>query len=166
MVTQADIQRLFHADLISGRLYWTVAPKQHPRLKGTEAGSLRRQSRPNGKRYCYIKINGVAYKRSHIIFCLVHGRFPAPCCDHINGDSTDDRPSNLREATVTENAWNHKGRARRIDLPMGVRLTPSGRFQARIAHFGKLLSLGAFATPQEAQSVYLAKRQELYREFA
>jgi hypothetical protein len=49
---------------------------------------------------------------------------------------------------------------------MGVRLTPSGRFQARIAHFGKLLSLGAFATPQEAQSVYLAKRQELYREFA
>lgn len=166
MIEQAVIQRLFHADLVTGRLFWAVAPRTHPRLAGTEAGTVRKPSRANGKRYCYVKIGGVPYKRSHLVFCLVHGRWPVPCCDHINGDSTDDRPSNLREATVTQNAWNHKHRARRIDLPMGVRLTPAGRFQARIAQFGRLLCLGAYDTPEEAQAVYLTKRQELYREFA
>lgn len=163
---QGDIQRLFHADLVSGRLFWAVAPRTHPRLAGLEAGTIRKPSRVSGKRYCYIKAGGIAYKRSHLIFCLVHGRWPSPCCDHINGDSLDDRPSNLRDATVTENAWNHKRRARRIPLPMGVRRTASGRFQARISLNGTQIHLGAYDTPGEAHGVYVAKRKELYREFA
>ena len=164
MIFQADVQRLFHADLLSGRLFWAIAPRTHPRLAGREAGSSRLGR--GGKCYWYIKIGGVAYKRSHLIFCLVHGRMPSPCCDHINGNSLDDRPSNLREATITENAWNHKTRARRINLPMGVRSLPSGRYQARLSFHGKQLHLGSFSTPEEARAVYLAKRVENYGEFA
>ncbi len=164
MIVQGDVQRMFHADLTTGRLFWAVAPRTHPRLKGHEAGTARRAA--SGKFYWYIKIGGRAIKRSHLVFCLVHGRFPEPCCDHINGDSLDDRPSNLREATATQNAWNHKRRARRIQLPMGVRRAASGRFQARIGHLGKQLHLGAYDTPEAAEAAYLAKRKELFGEFA
>lgn len=164
MIEQGDIARLFRADLEAGKLFWAVAPRTHPRLLGKEAGSARKAH--SGKAYWWIKIGGVAHKRAHLIFCLVHGHFPAPCCDHIDGDSLNDRPSNLRQATATENAWNHKRRARRIALPMGVRSTASGRFQARISLHGMQLHLGAFDTPAEAHAVYLTKRKELYREFA
>lgn len=164
MIVQGDIARLFRADLDAGRLFWAVAPRTHPRLLGTEAGSARASH--SGKSYWHIKIGGVPFKRSHLIFCLVHGHFPSPCCDHIDGDSLNDRPGNLREATPTQNAWNHKRRARRIALPMGVRVTGSGRFQARITQNGQQIHLGVYDTPEEARALYLAKRRELFREFA
>lgn len=120
-----------------------------------------------GKRYWVIKISRTSFKRGRLIFLAAHGRLPTPCVDHDNGDSLDDRKSNLREATVIQNAWNHKKRARRIDLPMGVRvLRESGRFQARISFHGRQIHLGAYDTPEQAHDVYLAKRKELYREWA
>lgn len=151
--------------LPSGKFFWRRPHKYHAEKFGTEAGCARRGR--NNKFYWYIRIDGKTYKRAHLIFCVTHGHFASPCIDHINGNSLDDRPCNLREATVTENAWNHKGRARRHQLPMGVRLIPkSGRYQARISCNKKQIHLGAFDTPEEAHGVYLAKRKELFGEFA
>jgi len=156
--------QLFRVDFDAGKLFWFCPPKQHPDLLGTEAGNS--QPSHNNKHYWVVQVNGKKYKRAHIIFYLINGHWPKPCIDHINGNSLDDRPSNLREATFTENAWNHKKRARRICLPMGVRNLASGKFQARISYFGKQIHLGSFDTPDEAASVYQAKRKELYGQFA
>lgn len=165
IVNCEDLQRLFDIDFEKGRFFWKDPPKNHPRLKGQEAGAPRSDN--YGKRYWVIKIGRKAFKRARLVFLAVHRRFPEPCVDHRNGNSLDDRPDNLREATVTQNAWNHKSRARRIDLPMGVRLVRhSGRYQARISRHGQQLHLGAYDTPDEAHQVYLAKRKELYGEYA
>lgn len=86
--------------------------------------------------------------------------------DHINGNSLDDRAINLRDVTPTQNAWNHKGRARTIALPMGVRHVASGRFQARIAVNKKMIHLGAYDTPEQAALVYQQKRKEYFGEYA
>ena len=158
------IKHHFHIDVERGVLHWKVAPRTHPRLAGVEAGGARRNH--NGKFYWVIRLRGRAYKRGRLIFLIAHGRWPEPCVDHRNGNSLDDRLDNLREATVTENAWNHKGRKKRLQLPMGVRVIGSGRFQARLAYRGTMLHLGAFDTPNEAHAIYLAKRKEMYREFA
>ena len=154
----------FDVDAERGILIWKNPPKNHPRLLGTEAGSLR----PNvsGKLYCIVKMDRVAQKRGRLIYLWVNGRWPVPCIDHQNGDSTNDASSNLREATVMQNAWNHKKRARRIKLPMGVRTTAAGRFEARIGFNNQQLHLGAFDAPEEAHAVYLQKRKELYGQFA
>lgn len=164
VVARELLYTLFDVDLANGTFTWKSPPPGHPRLLGTEAGS----ARPNrSKSYWVIKIGGKAFKRSRMIFLAVHGHWPSPCVDHINGNSLDDRIFNLREATVTENAWNHKGRARRQSLPMGVRLVAkSGRYQARISFNGRQIHLGAYDTPAEAQSIYIAKRRELFNEFA
>lgn len=164
MIEQGEINRMFVVDMDAGRMFWRDGPRTHPRLKGVEAGSIRTQH--SGKLYWIIKIDGKTYKRSHLIFLLANGYWPTPCVDHINGNSTDDRPSNLRQATIQQNAWNHKKRKRRASLPMGVRSLPSGRYEARIGHNGRQVHLGSYETPAAAQAVYLDKRRELYGEFA
>lgn len=153
-----------HVDAPRGVLLWKKPPHNHPRMIGKEAGS----ARPNqsGKQYVHVKRDKIALRRGWLIFLWFFRRWPDECLDHIDGNSLNDSIANLRDATVTQNAWNHKGRARRIDLPMGVRLIPSGRYQARIACNKKMLHLGAFDTPEEAQRVYLAKRKELFHEYA
>lgn len=147
----------------TGRFYWRKPPKGHPRLQGAEAGSPRVNRRE--KSYWVIKINGTPWNRSRLVFLVLNGRWPEPCIDHINGDSLDDRPCNLREVTVTQNAWNHKGRRKLSPLPMGVRATKTG-FAARISHNKNHLSLGVFGTQEEASAAYVAKRKELFGEFS
>lgn len=158
------VRRMFLIDAQSGRVTWRDPPANHPRLLNREAGNLRRTQ--SGKLYCVIHINRQSIKRGHLIFFSVHGRWPLPCLDHIDGDSTNDCISNLREATTTQNAWNHKRRTKKSPLPMGVRVTQSGRFHARIAAHKKTLSIGTFDTPEEASMAYQAKRLELYGSFA
>lgn len=164
-ITKEALLRLFHVDSDTGRLYWRDISKYHSEKSGKEAGApIPSQS---GKKYWHVQIGGRKYKRGHLIFCAAYGRMPKPCLDHVNGNSLDDRLDNLREATATENAWNHKTRKRRIKLPMGVRLIPhSGRYQARISFHKRQIHLGAYDTPEEAQQVYLCKRKELFGEFA
>lgn len=146
-----------------GQLVWVVPPKNHPRLLGADAGGLRRDHR--GKRYCYIKKDGRSLKRGWLIFLWVYGRWPNECIDHVDGDSANDCITNIREATVTQNSWNHKSRRKASPLPIGVRRMRD-KFQARIAYNKTMLHLGVFNTPDEAHSVYLTKRMELYGEFA
>ncbi len=165
MIEIDELHAIFTFDFERGRVFWKCPPKNHPRLVGSEAGSPR--TAQSGKVYWHIKIGRKAYKRGRLIYLAATGRHDFECIDHINGDSEDDRLVNLREATITQNAWNHKGRARRIDLPMGVRrIARSGRYEARISYHKRQMHLGAFDTPEEAHAVYLAKRKELFREFA
>jgi hypothetical protein len=152
------------ACLETGRLYWKDASKHHARLNGLEAGSPRASH--NGKRYWHVKLKGVAVKRAHIILALKTGVWPEQCADHINGDSLDDRAENLRHATVTQNAWNHKSRTKKSQLPMGVRQTVSGRFQARIAANKKKISVGVFPSIAEASAAYAAARKEYFGDYS
>lgn len=152
-------------DLATGAVTWIDATEHHKRLNGALAGSIRRPSKGR-KGYVYIKVNTAALKRSHIVYLFGHGHWPKNQVDHINGDSTDDRLANLRDVTATQNAWNHKGRAKKSALPMGVRALPSGRFQARIACNKQKFLFGPFDTATEAQAVYQQKRKELFGEFA
>ena len=165
MIERDTLLRIFDIDLDAGKMFWRVAPRTHPRLAGTEAGSVRRSH--SGKHYCVVKINGFAHKRGHLIFFLANGFWAKPCLDHINGNSLDDSRQNLRQATVLENCWNHKKRAKASPLPMGVRQLPdSARYQARIACRGKSITIGTFETTEEAHLAYLEKRGEFYGQFA
>jgi hypothetical protein len=161
MVTRELLDHLF--DYKDGKFFWKNPSKYHKNLVGQEAGTPTMQ---NKKFYVNIQINGKKLKRSRLVFFYTHGKFPNPCVDHINGDSTDDRPSNLREASWSENSWNKKYVTKKTNLPMGVRKDRNGRFVARIAKHKKTFALGTFDTLEEARQVYLEKRRDLYGEFA
>lgn len=157
------INSRLRVDVASGKAYWLDATKYHARLNGQEAGCQRTHS--NGKSYWHIKIDGTPYLRSAIVFAVANGRWPALTIDHANGDSLDDRAINLREATVTQNAWNHKRRAKASPLPMGVRQLGS-RYQARIAVNKSMIHLGCYSSPDEAAAVYQTARATHFGEFA
>ena len=159
-----QILKRLRFDKETGQFFWIKPSKYHLDLIGKVAGCIGR-SNPN-KKYWVIKLNGKAYKRARLVYLITHGKWPEPCVDHINGNSLDDRPENLRQASIMENAWNHKKRARRIQLPIGVRNLASGKFQARIGYCGKQIHLGAFQSPNEASAAYQSKRKELYGQFA
>ena len=150
-------------DVAQGSVYWIDATKHHRNLIGKQAGSVRKGH--HGKHRWVVKVDGIGYPRAHLVYLFTFGEWCTDQVDHINGDSLDDRSENLRKATGTENAWNHKKRARRIDLPMGVR-NMSGRYQARIAYNKKMIHLGSFDTPEQASAIYQQKRKEYFGEYA
>lgn len=147
-----------------GVFYWIIPPLGHAELMGEEAGTPTENR--GGKAYHNIQIDGVKYKRSRLAFLYMEGRWPSDMIDHINGDSLDDRWLNLRDATATQNAWNHKGRSKDSDLPMGVRLNKSGRYSARICVRGEQIQIGTFNTIAEAETAYRQARRKYYGEYA
>ena len=161
-ITQDLILSLFECDFVLGKMTWRKPTKYHPRLLGSEAGTP--QENHSGKLYWVIRIYGKGHKRGRLLFLARHGRFPVPCVDHEDGNSLNDSIENLREATVLENAWNHKKRRKSSDLPMGVRQI-GNRFQVRLAIRGKMNHFGCYDTIAEAHKVYLEKRRENYGDY-
>ena len=165
----SDIEQVLdrlNFDKETGQFFWIKPSKYNSHLVGKIAGGARASSTKANKKYWVIKLNGKFYKRGRLVYLITHGKWPEPCIDHINGNSLDDRPENLRSATITENNWNHKSRKKRTNLPMGIRSNPNGSYTARIAVNKKRIHLGCFKTIEEAKSVYQKARKEMYGTFA
>ena len=90
--------------------------------------------------------------------------------DHINGDTLDNRKSNLRICLQRDNVCN-----RRIDgdstsgykgVTFSKRVNGKGKWQAQIAFGGRKRHLGYFPDPQAAHEAYCSAARELHGEFA
>lgn len=105
-------------------------------------------------------ILGVGVLAHRVVWAMTHGRWPVGV-DHINGDRTDNRPANLREADQAANMKNTKVRS---DSPTGAagvwRLRGSGLWRARIKSGGVSHDLGAFETKAAAVA---ARRDAMQR---
>jgi len=77
-----------------------------------ETGDLRRTTRANSNGsidkagYLIIKYKGSQYKSHRVCWYLFYGKEPLKTIDHINGIKTDNRISNLRDVTISENNMN------------------------------------------------------------
>ena len=74
--------------------------------------------------------------------------------DHINGNKLDNRKTNLRFATITQNMWNSKCKGYCYDKR-------AKKWKVYLTYEGKVLHFGYFKTEQEA----INKRKEVEREF-
>ena len=88
------------------------------------------------------------------------------CADHINRDTLDNRRSNLRVATRSQNRVNSRLRCDSLTGFKGVSNSKSGRYRAQIRNKGKNTYLGTFDTPEEAFGVYSLAAKRLHGEFA
>lgn len=105
--------------------------------------------------YAYAKRDG---KRVAMHY-LTGGRFH----DHINGDGLDNRRSNLRPCTNTENCRNSR---RKNKTGFKGVSENRGKFTARIFISGKSHCLGTFATSTEAAHVYDDMARAVFGAFA
>jgi hypothetical protein len=131
------------------------------RFAGKPAGGQRK-----GKHYSTIHIIGHGYYLTHQIVWLFHYGCPLPSMiDHADGDLTNNRLSNLRAATRSENQWN-SGPQR--NNPLGVKGVSErkGRYTARIMRHRKKTHIGSFDTLEEAAEAYRKVAVRLHGKFA
>lgn len=87
--------------------------------------------------------------------------------DHINHNPLDNRRSNLRLASRSQNCQNQMKRSTNTSGYKGVHyLKREGKWRARIQCKGKRLLLGDFETAELAACAYDEKAKELFGKFA
>jgi HNH endonuclease/AP2 domain len=102
-----------------------------------------------------MEIRGTAHYVHRLVWLYHYGTWPTEQIDHANGDNTDNRIENLREATNGENCQNQRHRGVTFEAR-------NGRWRARIMVDNKSTSLGYFATESEALDAYAQAKQRLH----
>lgn len=138
----------------TGILAWKT--RKGGRLAGTRAGNVERSG------YRVVKLDDQIFKEHRIIWAYCTGEWPAVEIDHVDGDKTNNRVSNLRTVTRNGNAQNLRGGRGKSPLLGAHWNTEAGRWRSKIVADGKQKFLGYFSTPEEAHEAYLRAKRELH----
>jgi len=96
-------------------------------------------------------IHDKRYQAHRVIWAMFHGEWPMNQIDHINGDRSDNRILNLREADFFQNSQNAKIRRDNTSGYPGVTFSKDrNQWTARICINGKKIYLGYFLTAELA----------------
>lgn len=164
MLTADRLRKLLHYDPMTGDFRWRVAISNRIPIWSIAGTTCRRQGKPA---YRQIRIDGRFYLAHRLALLHVTGRWPEDRIDHENLDGMNNRWSNLRPATQSQNMANRRAPANNTSGFKGVYWhKPSGRWMAAITFRRKSVHLGYFSTPETAHAAYAAKAKELFKEFA
>jgi hypothetical protein len=142
-------------------LVWKSRPREHFRThRGWKISNTRDAGRNAGNlsfsgdgdpRYM-VKINQLKYPAHRVVFALANERDPYPMeVDHIDRNSINNHPSNLRTATRSQNASNRSRARCNISGVLGVTFCKRTRkWMAQLGLNKKTLFLGRFDSVAEA----------------
>ena len=144
MLTYEQAVEVLEYDPVTGDIKWHG--KANPRFVGGKAGSLNKDG--------YVDIS-YRYNRMYghrVAWLLSYGEWPAGHIDHINGNPSDNRISNLR---LVDNEANHRNMKQHKGNSSGVTgvywSKRAKKWQAYICVKGKQIYLGVFAELEEAR---------------
>ena len=128
--------------------------------KGQVAGSI------NGQGYMEVKFQGRVYQAHRLAWALHFGEQPPEFLDHINRDKLDNRITNLRPATKSQNNANRtalRNNKHGIKGCYWINKTSSWRVQCRVNK--KLHNVGYFKELDAAKAAYTAFAAQHFGEF-
>lgn len=156
MITQDELKTKLDYNSETGKFVWKVKPS--PRFpSGMNAGCVTNM-------YVYITINGKRMAAHRLAWLYVHGEHPEHQIDHINGDPSDNRISNLRKATQFENAQNiRRPQKNNPHGSLGITYDPHKKlWRARISVNNKRKYIGKYKSQEEAAQAYIDAKRLLH----
>lgn len=159
MLTQAELKARLQYEAESGLFHYSRPTKG--RTLGAVAGTVRDDG------YVTIIIAGRPYAAARLAWLYVHGSWPPDEIDHIDRDPSNNRITNLRSATRSQNNCNHKVRSDSKTGIKGVHLhKKSGLLQVVVRYNGKRHSVGYYKNKEEAASAYQEAAAKIHGEYA
>lgn len=141
---QVELNVTYVYDPETGELFWRSSLNSDGR-----GGKLNLSTTGSG--YTQLYHRGKQYVSHKIIWIMMTGKAPRGQVDHINGKRADNRWSNLRDVTSSENCHNRPGRGTSFHKRIG-------KWYTSLSVNGKRKHLGYFATEQEAHDAYCAAK--------
>jgi len=155
MLTQERLKEVVTYNPITGVL--TRISSYYKSKIGKEIGTR------DTRGYTVMTIDGKTQLAHRMAWLYIYGYLPPFHIDHINGDTEDNRISNLREATAKQNIENQKLHKNNKTGHRGViRREKDGKFLGYVKHHRKQYYVGTFITVEEAAAAVKAKQDELY----
>lgn len=171
--TPEELRQLLTYDPETGVLTWIKRPVTMFREGNTSSDAVCRAwnknyaGKPafiaNSHGYRTGSVFGQRLLAHRVAWAMFHGRWPVAHLDHINGDPSDNRIANLREATNAENMQNLTVHPRNTTGYPGVTFCKTtGRFKAQIRNNMRREYLGLFETAEEAGAAYVEAKRRLH----
>ena len=157
-------RKIVSVEQVRNALNYSPETGEFHRRVGRYAGQLAGAYNSDG--YRRIQVDGRTYYAHRLAWLHVYGYLPHEI-DHINGDRSDNRICNLREASRVLNIANKK--VRTVYGHKGVARSKRKGEPAWAAYIrvdGKSKRLGTFNTIEEAATAYRKAAVALYGEFA
>jgi hypothetical protein len=119
-------------------------------------------------RYLAWDYKGKTYYLHQLVWLYFNGYIPK-IIDHINGDTKDNRIENLRECSCAQNQYNSPRKLNNKSGYKGVvehKNCSVKKWQAKIVVNKKVVSLGYYASAEEAGEVYVKAAKAYAGNFA
>ena len=148
-----------------GSLIWRIrddmAARWNSRWAGTVAGTV------NAYGYRQVSLENKLYRAHHIVWSIHHRSWPLKEIDHINGVRDDNRISNLRVASGSENASNRGVQSNNTSGHIGVSWCGrKGMWRSVVESRGVFHHVGYFETKVDAAAAYREASLKHHGEFS
>jgi len=162
MPTLEQLQELLNVNAETGEVVWRVA--RNSRGGFVKPGVAAGWNDSHGYRTVTVMQRDIKLHR--LVWLFVHGKWPVGQIDHVNGNRSDNRISNLREASATVNTQNYHGLRRHNTSGVTGVYWDKRRtvWVAQISASKKHIHLGQFASKDEAAAAVKAARSKYHPE--
>jgi len=162
-VSLERLKQVLRYDPDTGHFTWRVEIKKGQVKAEDRAGAHLAPT----QRKALISNDGIRYAAHRLAWFYQYGEWPNERIDHVDGDSSNNRISNLRQATHSQNMHNRKRCSRNTSGAKGVFWCEHrNKWRARIGNNGKTQSLGRYDTIEEAREAYRIAAEKLHGEFS
>jgi hypothetical protein len=163
-LTIEQLRAALDYDPDTGIFTWCYRPDCPVQWNGKWAG--KQAGSPSGG-FITIRVSRKHYHAHRLAWAFAYGEWPTGYVDHANGDWRDNRISNLRIASKSQNAANSGVFAHNTSGLKGASWSKRyGKWVAQITYRGSNRFIGHFRTAEEAHAAYCDTARRLQGEFA
>lgn len=156
-LSHARLLEMLSYDPLTGIWRWRIR-RGGSAMRGQIAGYLRKDG------YLQVIVNKRKYLGSRLAWFYMTGAWPKELIDHKDGDPSNNRFGNLREASVVQNRAN--SRSRKKSGLKGIHFSKSNKAWCAQNRTGDNWFCTFHKTPEEAYAAYASRALEMHGEFA